>query len=182
MSEQNHGEASPSRRRLLKAGVATTGAAYIAPQILNTAVAGAQTTTCYGFKIGNGTLNPNGPSDPSCNTPFNNELAAAFPSGATVNLNQAAGQALVSVTSGGLNQLNATIEVTSANCVFSFVGFKAANPCYTDSHPSVTISNGGKTATIVSPPRQRPNGTTRPPAEISHITLVVCCTGSPPAP
>ena len=33
-----------NRRNMLKAGVAATGAAYVAPQILSTSVAGAQTT------------------------------------------------------------------------------------------------------------------------------------------
>jgi hypothetical protein len=178
MSEvESHGEASPSRRRLIKTGVAATGVAFVAPQILNTAVAGAETMTCYGFKIGEGNLNPGPPiSDPACDGSFNSNLNAAF-EGSTTNLDSASGQALVSVTSGGLGQANATVEITSANCTFAFAGFKAADACFDDSGDSVTISGGGKTATIVSPDQGGPPGPAV--ANISHMTFVVCCTGSP---
>lgn len=168
------GEASPSRRRLLKTGVAATGAAYIAPQILNTAVAGAQTTTCYAFKIGSGIINPGPPiNDPSCDSGFNGELAAAATG--TISTNQTAGLALINITAGGLGQQSITVEVTGAGCTLAFFGAKAGNSCYPTSDASVSITNGGKTGTFVSPDRPGPPG----PADISHMTLVVCCTGSP---
>ncbi len=47
LADEVHGDTSGlSRRKLLKRGAAATGAAWVAPQILNTAVAGAQTLTC----------------------------------------------------------------------------------------------------------------------------------------
>ena len=41
----------PSRRKLFKAGLATTAAAYVAPQVLRTSVAGAQTFSTYLYEV-----------------------------------------------------------------------------------------------------------------------------------
>ena len=50
MENANRGD-GVDRRRLLKGGAALTGAAYVAPAVLNTAVAGASTTTCYVYGV-----------------------------------------------------------------------------------------------------------------------------------
>ena len=41
----------PSRRKLFKAGLATTAAAYVAPQVLRTSVAGAQTLSLFVYEV-----------------------------------------------------------------------------------------------------------------------------------
>lgn len=171
---EEHGEASPSRRRLIKTGVAATGVAFVAPQILNTAVAGAMTTTCYAFKLQtnnvcSGDLNPSGPNDPSCDAAFNSQLASAANAGDTLSLDCAAGAALVNVDSGGQGTNGSTISVTGDNCVLTFAGFKAANTCYANGDPSVVIAGDDKSVTFTTPG----------PQAISHMTFVVCCTGSP---
>ena len=53
MENANRGD-GVDRRRLLKGGAALTGAAYVAPAVLNTAVAGASTTKCYVYGFSSG--------------------------------------------------------------------------------------------------------------------------------
>lgn len=148
------------RRTLIKRGVAATGAAYIAPQVLHMSVAGAQTTTCHAVKY-EPNCNALGPNlDPSCDAAFNNAIAAAL--GGNANAGCPA-----PLTVNGVGTNNATVSVTRADCTLSFVGFKAAQTCsYTG---GVTIAGDGKSATIASPDNA-----------ISHITVVVCCTSSRP--
>jgi len=167
-----------SRRKLLGAGIATTGAAYVAPQILSTAVAGAQTETCYAFKIeASGIEDESDLNDRSCSDAFNAAFATAG-AGKTGILGAAPASAYT-VTFGGVGANNATITA-GANCTFLFAGFKAADSCFwnnnmRDGSPGpgfqddgVTISADGKTVLIESEE-----------AAISHMVFLVCCVGSP---
>lgn len=194
MSEQNHGEASPSRRRLLKAGVATTGAAYIAPQILNTAVAGAQTSSCYVMKFeGSGSSGLTGPSwdnSDKCGT-FNAAITNSFMG--TLQSGVAPGTTVSPGPAGG--EVDTVVQIPTG-CEFRLVGWKSATAffwktnttsgladnaasskanCESESVTSESIvfdlaAAGGPTATI------------KPNQGVSHVTLVICCTGSPIAP
>lgn len=173
MSAEN--PAGVDRRTLLKRGAIATGAATVAPQILRASVAGAQTTICHAVKY-----EPNcaalGPSlDPSCPAAMNNEIAAAL--GGAPNQGCPA-----PITVSGVNTATGTITVTDPACEIRFVGFKAGNEgpsnggCYwrgpngpgqSGNDPGAVVTLTPTSATIASPLH-----------DISHITVVVCCTAS----
>jgi hypothetical protein len=164
--------AQPGRRRLIQAGVATTGAAYVAPQILKTAIAGANTRVYVSFKIESSGVDAVNGRDPSCGPGFNDALVAAGPTGTTGTTDAS----VVSIDKGGVGYEGAAITA-GPGCELLFVGFKAGRGCYwpgsgtkegDDAEAYVTISDDKRTATIKSPDHN-----------ISHMTFVVCCLGSP---
>ncbi len=190
------------RRKLLKAGLATTGAAYAVPQILNTTAAGAQTTVCYGVKLeesspGSGSTSCTGldfgtaTPDPSCGTNFNTALSGVL--GVSPGASSPHCAWMTNVTFVGANTAFSWTETTDQtitipdNCEFAFVGFKAGQGCYwiippgtsvssegtVDPGVFINLSNGNKTATIGT---TSSGGTAK---DISHLTLAICCTGSP---
>ncbi len=176
MERSDDAGAVTSRRKLIGAGLATTGAAYVAPQILSTAVAGAQSQTCYAFKIeGNNTscVGESDLNDSGCGANFNAAFAGA---GSRLNVQGCPPAGTIDVTEGGINsEAGATIEA-GPNCTFVFAGFKAGNACYwpggsegngIDTGASVVIGGDTKSVRIESS------------RGISHMVFIVCCSGSP---
>jgi hypothetical protein len=156
---------------MLIGGSAVTGAAYVAPQILSTAVAGAQTATVYVFKYTSAgcvtTGISAGPNDADCDMAFSNTLQADVAGEGTVNIScPPAGFATsnVGVTAG---------EVTAgATCMVVFAGVSTnQGTCYTTGHRDdiVLIDADMKGACYVLP-----EGET-----FSAFTIALRCDGSP---
>lgn len=156
---------------MLIGGSAMTGAAYVAPQILSTAVAGAQTATVYVFKFTSaGCVTTGigaGPNNVDCDMAFNNSLQTAVSGQGTVTIAcPPAGFATpnVGVTAG---------EITvGASCIIVFAGVSTnQGTCYTTGHPDdiVLIDPDQKGACYVLP-----EGET-----FSAFTIALRCDGSP---
>lgn len=169
-----------NRRRFIKGGVAATGAAYVVPQILSTATASAQTTTCYGLKFENGGCIGAAGNDPACGPNFNAAFALAYNSGGS----QVAGcgaPAVASITAGGTGDDNKTATVTAGtNCTIEFAGSKSSNTCFWPGNSEWTGNgNSGNqpTGTVVVSADKK-TATFTATKDLSHLTLVICCTGS----
>ena len=125
-------ESVTSRRRLLTGGAAATGAAYLAPQILRTAAAGAMTATVYVFKLAlGGSCSAAGlvagPSDPACDAAFNSALQAA----ASGSGNLVIGCPPAGIISSSLNVRSGDVSILGANCTLAFLGVSTtAGDCY----------------------------------------------------
>ncbi len=137
MRSEEWEEPVTSRRRLLTGGAAATGAAYIAPQLLRTAAAGAMTATVYVFKLALGGSCSiaglaAGPSDPGCDAAFNTALQAAT-SGAD---NLVIGCPPAGIISSSLNVRSGDVSILGANCTLVFLGVSTtAGTC----HPPGTV-------------------------------------------
>jgi hypothetical protein len=156
-----------SRRALIRRAAATGAVAWAAPTILHMSAAGAQTQSCYAFKLeggcvcpGGGGLNPGPPpNDPACaGTPgFNTALAAAI---AANSAQLACPPAGTIVSAVGCNA-SATATITlRQGCTFAFTGGKAGPDCFVSGN-----GVGTNTTTITAPGQQG----------LSHVVLVVCC-------
>ncbi len=126
-----------SRRRLLTGGAAATGAAYIAPQLLRTAAAGAMTGTVYVFKLalGGGCSTAGltaGPADVGCDATFNGALQAATSGTGTVVI----GCPPAGIISSNLNVQSGDVSILGANCTLVFLGVSTTAG---DCHPPGTV-------------------------------------------
>lgn len=164
-----------SRRTLIRRAAATGAIAWAAPQILHMSAAGAQTQTCYAFKLqtssctcsgDNGGLNPGPPpNDPSCPSGFNTPFAAAISSNNAQLACPPAGTT-VSPTSGCADTKTATITLKQG-CLFKFVGYKASNDCFNCADPGTGCTGGVNTNAVTINSANNKN--------ISHVDVVVCC-------
>lgn len=160
----------PGRRRLLLGGVATTGAAYVAPQVLHMAVAGAQAATVHVFKLDNTGCNTSGlaagPTDADCDAAFNAALSGSVVGQGTLTIGcPPAGVATpnLGVTSGEV--------VVGPNCTVLFAGVLTnQGTCYASGQAGgeVLIEPDEKSACYVLA-----GGET-----FASITLAVRCVGS----
>ncbi len=187
MADSRGNSARTDRRTLIKGGIAATSAAYAAPQILRTGVAGAQTSLCYVMKFqssGNSSLTgPNWDNSDNCgqfNTAIGNSfmgsLVGGIPPGTMVvpSPNGAEVPHTVTIPPGCEFRLvgwkAATGFFWKTNTTSGLVDFSASSQSGCPAAPAITteaITFSGQTATIA--PRQG----------VSHVVVVICCPGSP---
>jgi hypothetical protein len=150
-----------SRRALIRRAAVTGAVAWVAPQILHMSAAGAQTQTCYSFKLGGDCgcsgVNPD-TGDPSCDATFNAAFAAATPPG-TLGVCPPAGT-IVSAT--GCTGAQAVVTVKQG-CTITFAGGKAGEDCFVC---GANCSGVGTSSVTINKPGQN---------NLSHVILVVCC-------
>jgi hypothetical protein len=147
-----------SRRTLIKRAAATGAVAWAAPTILHMSAAGAQTQTCYAFKLQAGaagacTCTPlSGGIDPACGIgPGPGTPDACPPPGVIVS------------ATGCSESTTATITLRQG-CLFTFVGYKAGNSCFTC--PTGCTGGVGTNSVTIGPTAMN----------LSHVILGVCCT------
>ncbi len=119
-----------SRRTMLRTGVAATGAAYVAPQILRTAVAGANSTTTYFFSVDQRGCVDNVVENvgvASCDSAFNGDIGNAV--AAAMNPMFACPSTMGLVTVSGFGEAG-TVTV-GANATLVFLGVVADGNCVT---------------------------------------------------
>jgi hypothetical protein len=148
-----------SRRTLIRRAAATGAVAWAAPTILNMSAAGAQTQQCYGFKLQAGdagactcvALPANG-IDPACGIgPGPTTPGGCPPPGVIVS------------ATGCSTSTTATITLRQG-CLFTFVGYKVGNPCFTC--PTGCTGGEGTNSVTITTTGQN----------LSHVILGVCCT------
>ncbi len=176
------------RRRLLKAGAAAAGGAFVVPQILNTTAAGAQTETCYRFAevitptlggenqdctdiSGIQNLNGNGPLCPGFVTALNG-VVAGLPS----VLDECPPAPL---DFSPLTRAGGTIELP-AGCRFEFAGIALAQ-LFGQPNIACAWAGGDQTAGSASiGPENTASFSISNIADnvVTAFVFVVCCTGS----
>ena len=183
MTNSNGGN-GVDRRRLLKGGAATASAAYVAPQIVRTAVAGAQTTTCYMYGVdGNGCSGDPASLDGFDSTIFT-QLMAVAPLGTLDRNPCTADPAGLDALSLGGNEVTITV---GAGCEIRAVavadedGRTLVGTINTTVGGYDTATTGGFIGGITRV--DFTNITVSSNLDtIASVAVTVCCTGSPAAP
>jgi hypothetical protein len=146
--------AATSRRTLIKRGAVAAGAAWVAPTILSMNTAGAQTRTCYAFKLNSSCGCTPATSDGSCGPGLANAVAANGAIGACP-------PAGVVTAVSGCND-DGCITVRSG-CTIQYLEMQPGGP----STPCVTFCNGCGSQTVCW---------TNPVTQgVSHLNVVICC-------
>jgi hypothetical protein len=170
-----------SRRRLLKTGLATTGAAYVAPQILKTSVAGAMTTTLYSFRVDPATGTciggafgfPTPPAGSPC-SPFPTVLGNAIIGGTLHSDTCPPSGSFSAVVGPGSVALTA-----QAGATFTFAGYLGAGCVWTTAGAGLPLDNATASAEI-SADMKVANFLDRGDFQPSDfLLLVISVTGSP---
>jgi hypothetical protein len=146
--------AATSRRTLIKRGAVAAGAAWVAPTILSMNTAGAQTRTCYAFKLSAGCTCAAATADPSCGGGFaaavgaNGAIGACPPAGVVTAVSGCNDDGCITVRSG---------------CTIQYLEMQPGGP----STPCVTFCNGCGSQTVCW---------TNPVTQgVSHLNVVICC-------
>lgn len=149
------------RRKALKVGAATVGAAYVAPQVLKLGKAGAATTTtCYAVKynLDGCTIEDirNGDNAAGCDH-LDDDIAAALAGATTIGNPSSLSVSPSNWCQNDIKQLTLTFP---ANCTVKFAGYKAGQDCV-----QVVVPGTSNSVTFTSTS-----------AGLSHVNVVVCCT------
>ena len=194
------GQHQTSRRKLLQGGLAATGASYVAPQVLRTSVAGAQTSTTYAFEfIGNddagricgvdfvgffgaaGLLSAAGHS--ACDANFNTAFSAALPNEARVECpppSCLSDLETASIGTGGLGgglggTVTATISSSSTSTQILWFGVRTRlDPSPEGCFGLNSTGNGSVNVAL-----QAGEGTAGPLPSVASFIVIVECVGSP---
>ena len=180
----SNGDNGMHRRRLLQGGAALTGAAYVAPALLNTAVAGASTHTCYVYGVGGRGCT----ADIASLDGLDSTVSAALIAAATDSLDQSPCVANPAGLVAGdiLGFEDATFAVASNCSILAVAVGVGSNYLYGvaadvgDGYDITSTLPNGVNVAILRPDGHRRRITVSVSGGfIGSLAVTVCCTGSP---
>ena len=170
---------TPSRRKLLQGGLAATGAAYVAPQVLRTSAVGAVAGTRHAFEVFSdlscSAINLSSTGHSLCTGPFNNEFIA---NSAGADISCPPVDLCLGQFNFMFNEFNVGFSTTSTTASVLWYGVRGVRfrqtVCEPLSSPTVTLEPGGRNGVAGIDNAE----------SISSLILVVECMGSigPPGP